>query len=221
MPSTIETPDILLRSNERIFLCGKTGSGKTYGAKYMLRPFPRLIVLDVKDQLQDWGLVPYDKEARRLLKAGYGIQARVVVPVGKDPAETWDKVFLDVLEAGNCHIYIDEMYGVVPPGSKVSPLLWAIYTRGRSMGIGASSASQRPTWVPLFALSESEHFFVFRLSLADDRKRMSAFMGPEVLATIKDPHGVYYSYAAWDAPLYMPRLPLGGKPKEGGSENGI
>jgi DNA helicase HerA-like ATPase len=208
-----ENRDILIRSNERMFLCGKTGSGKTFAAKYILKPFNRLVVLDVKDQLQDWNLAPWDREARRLLKSGQPIRTRVVVPIGKDPAEVWDGIFEDVLSSGNCHLYIDEMYGVVPPNTQASPLLWAVITRGRSMGIGTTSASQRPAWVPLVALSESEHFFVFRLTLDEDRKRMSNFMGPAVLGTIGDKHGVYYSYATWDAPLYMERLPLGPGPR--------
>ena len=36
-----------LRSNERTFFCGKTGSGKTYAAKYILKPYDRLVVFDL------------------------------------------------------------------------------------------------------------------------------------------------------------------------------
>ena len=83
------------------------------------------------------------------------------------------------------------------------------------MGIGTSASSQRPMWVPLFVLSESEHFFVFRLSLQEDKNRMAAFMGPAVRdVIIKDRHGVFYSYVVWDDPIYMSRLPVGPQPKK-------
>lgn len=139
----------------------------------------------------------------------------MTVPIGSVGAEEWDKALWEVLNAGNCHLYIDEVYGVVDPGSKPTPAFTAVFTRGRSMGIGTSASSQRPMWVPLFVLSESEHFFVFRLSLQEDKNRMAAFMGPAVRDTIiKDRHGVFYSYVTWDDPLYLPRLPVGPEVKK-------
>lgn len=210
-------PIIKIRSNERIDLCGKTGSGKTYAAKYLLSRFDRLVILDVKGELDGWNTVPWDREAKRLLRNGEPVRARVLVPVGRSPEETWEDVFATILESGNCHLYIDEMYGVTPPGKSPSDLLWAIFTRGRSMGIGTTTATQRPTWVPLISISEAEHFFCFRLTMSEDRKRMASFMGPEVVNVIRAEHGVYYTHVTWSNPIYRNRLPLGPEPRKGGN----
>jgi hypothetical protein len=55
-------------------------------------------------------------------------------------------------------------------------------------------------------MSEAEHYFCFRLTLEEDRKRLAAFIGPEVLNTIRDKHGFYYMSAEGDSPLYVRAL---------------
>lgn len=211
---------ITIRDSDRVFFTGKTGSGKTYAARFLTRSFPRLIVMDPKGTLggPEWGLDIWDRESRRNLKNGRPVRARVVVPFGAPTAEIWEDVFYRIYEAGNCTLYIDEVYGVVLPGQKPSPGLTGIWTRGRELKIGAYAASQRPVWVPLFILSEAEHFFMFRLSLFDDKRRMSEFMGPQVEQVIRDKHGVYYSQAEDENPTYFERLPLS-LPRRAGAES--
>lgn len=202
------------RSYERAFITGKTGTGKTYAARYILSAFSRLVVLDPKGTLGGWGLDPWDRERRRRLRGGYPVRTRVLLTPGEDPQEFWEKVLELVFKAGNVTLYIDEVYGVIPPNSTPSPWLTAIWTRGRELGIGGYAASQRPVWVPLFIESEAEHFLMFRLGLPQDRKRMSAFMGPEVLDRFSNIHGLYYSRAEWDKPLFLDRLPIGSVPRQ-------
>jgi hypothetical protein len=212
--------EIIIKDSDRVFFTGKTGSGKTYAARFITRSFPRLIVLDPKGTLggPEWALDPWDRESRRALRNGRPVRARVTVPFGADVEDIWDDVFNRVYQAGDCTVYIDEVYGVVLPGSRPSPGLTGIWTRGRELNIGAFAASQRPVWVPLFILSEAEHFFMFRLSLSDDKRRMSEFMGPTVEQVIRDKHGVYYSHAEDDDPAYFERLPLS-LPRRVGAES--
>jgi DNA helicase HerA-like ATPase len=202
---------IRVKSSDRAFLCGKTGSGKSYAAHKLTRGLERLVVLDPKGDdaaMADWDLEPWDRDARRRLKDQKSpVRARVVLDARRPTAEIWDEALAAILQAGNVTLYIDEVYGIVNPNSTPSPALTAVWTRGRSLGIGAWAASQRPVWVPLFILSEAEHFFVFRLTLGDDRKRMSEFLGPQVLEVIKDRHGLFYAQAEWDQPRYVSQLP--------------
>jgi len=211
--ATSETT-ITLRSHERVFFCGRTGSGKTFAAEHLTRPLPRLVVLDPKGTLGNWNLEPWDRDARRRLRNGDPIRTRVVVPFGAAAEEVWDEALFEIYAGGNCTAYIDESYGVTDPGAKPSRNLTSLWTRGRELRVGAWASSQRPVWVPLFEISEADHLFVFRLTLEEDRRRIAAFVGPEALEVIRELHGVIYSRAEWEHPIYISRLPFGSNGKK-------
>ncbi len=203
---------ISLRADERIFICGKTGSGKTFLARHLTGRLKRLIVLDGKGTLGSWGLLEWNRETRRALKSGEEVRTRVLLDTGARSAdEFWSEVFETIYGAGNVTIYIDEMYAIVDPGARPLPILTALYTRGRELGIGMWTATQRPTWIPLVCISEAEHIFLFRLNLDEDRRRMSAFMSDAVMQPIRDPHGFYYMRAEWENPSYQTRFNPNGK----------
>lgn len=206
---------IEVASDERAIIVGQTGSGKTFMARQLLADAKRLVVLDPKgmlrspveyedpeDSYEDWHLEEWsDAGAKRL--AGDGpIRLRVPSPLDGD----WSDVLWTVYRAGNCMLYIDEIYGVVPPGRRPPDALNAIYTRGRELGIGAIGCSQRPTWIPLTLISESYWFFCFRLMQDADRRRMAEFMGPSVLNQIHDRYGFYTYNVFWDEPVYTSQL---------------
>lgn len=199
-------PRIKLASNERVLIAGKTGSGKTFLAHYITRSIKRLVILDGKGTLGNWGLEPWSGRAVRALLRGEPMRTRAIPPIGVDMLAYWDEVIYTAYRAGNVLVYIDEMYSVAPPNQKPSDALWALYTRGRELGVGVWASTQRPVWIPLFALSEAEHFFLFRLQLFEDRQRMAAFMGSEVMSTITDIHGFYYAAAVAEKPFYVHRL---------------
>lgn len=204
-------------SNERIIITGQTGSGKTFLSRQLLDSVKRLVVLDPKGMLrspqpeedeaeyggiENWKLREWSQDAEELLSEGKPIRVRVPAPVdGK-----WDDVLWKVYRAGNCVLYIDEIYGVVPPGRRPPDALNAIYTRGRELGIGAVGVSQRPAWIPLELMSEPEWYFCFRLMLDNDRRRMAEFMGQQVLNRITDRYGFWTYNVHWDEPVYTEQL---------------
>lgn len=201
--------DLAVKSNQRAFIAGKTGSGKTFFARYLLQSAKRLVVLDPKGMLTreedpGWNLTDWSAKGRKLLMSGEPCRLRVPYPQDGD----WSSFVKDVFEARNVTLYIDEMYGVVSPGKTPPVLEWlvACWTRGRQLGVGVIVATQRPMWVPLFAMSEADWFFIFRLSLEEDRKRLASFMGPSAMYPIPDEFG-YLSYSVrWPAPIYTPQL---------------
>lgn len=198
-------PSATIASNDRAFICGKTGSGKTYLARYLTDGLKRLVVLDSKGRLGDWGLESWDKSARRALTNQSPVRARVTAPMTDDVSAFWDEVMLECYNSGNVTVYVDELY-LISESSKPSTVLRALYTQGRELGIGTWASTQRPAWVALFAISESEHYFMFRLTLEEDRRRMSSFMTDTVMTPIPDAHGFYYMEASQDLPVYSPGL---------------
>lgn len=194
---------ITLSTNERVFITGKTGSGKTFLARYLTRKIKRLVVLDGKGTLgtPDWALEPFEQNIEKL-NSKEPFRLRAVPGLKTDLTAYWDDVLETTLRAGNVTIYIDELYAVVPPNKTASPTLFGCYTRGREFGVGVWASTQRPVWIPLVAMSEAEHFFMFRLQLMEDKQRLAAFMGADVLQPIYDEHGFYYAKAADDYVRY-------------------
>lgn len=202
---------VSLRTDQRAAFVGKTGSGKTYLARAFTQPVRRLVVLDPKGTLSpelapEWNLEPWTQDNVRKLKRGDNIRLRVPAPLD----ENWAPYLQTVWDIGNILVYIDEVYGVVNPGSKPPAELNALYTRGRERGIGVWASTQRPAWVPLIVLSESEWLFMMRLMLDKDRARMAEIMGAKVLNGIppRDNYGYWFFNASWNEALYSSGLKL-------------
>jgi len=202
-------------SSERLIAVGKTGSGKTFLMKYLTRSLKRLIVLDPKAMIdpKEWHLDWVDNGGLRDLSKGK--DARLLVRTFD--TQEWNIYLQAALEATNTVVYIDELYALVEFGRIAPPrILSQLYTQGRERKVGVWGATQRPTWVPLFTLSECDWFFAFRTQLQDDRKRLSELMGEEVLTPIpvSDPHGFWVYNVYWEHSIYVDQLLINGKRKE-------
>lgn len=187
-----------IKTNERVAFVGKTGSGKTYAARSLLRHSSRLIVFDSKGTVNndEWRTTDWNRVSAWKLKRGNDIRIRVPHPLDGN----YEPYFKAAYEAGNCTIYIDEMYGVIGRSTRPEQYLTAVYTRGRELGIGVWAATQRPSWVPLFMLSEADWLFCFRLQMHEDRKRMAELMGEELrMENIAKYHFWLYN-GEWDSP---------------------
>ena len=211
MPNGEDERTIEIYDNQRGFITGKTGSGKTFFARHITRTLPRLVVFDPKFTLADWGLEAWNRETRRALSEGDPIQLRVTWTERGESTVFWEDVMWEVLEAGNCLLYIDELYSLSAQGKWIPEALQRIYTQGRELGVGAIGVAQRPRFIPQFVITECEWFMRFRLQKKDDRMYMSEFMGDEVIERIpaSDPHGFWYYNVGWNEPLYVDRLRIG------------
>jgi len=206
---------IEIDSSERMIAVGKTGSGKTFLMKYLTRGLKRLIVLDPKSMIDPikWHLDWVSTGGLRDLQKGK--DARLLVRT-YDTSE-WNTYLQAAWEATNTVVYIDELYALVEFGRIAPPrILSQLYTQGRERKVGVWGSTQRPSWVPLFTMSESDWFFAFRTQLQDDRKRLSELMGPEVLEPIpvSDPYGFWMYNVYWEHPLYVDQLMVNGERKE-------
>ena len=193
-----------IKSNDRVTLVGQTGSGKTYLAKRLIAPLRRVLVLDAKDELDDWNTLEFSHKTMRMIERSGEFRLRFVPA----PGEQWryEELFERAYYAGNVTVYIDELTDVVPHGTRPGIYLASLYQRGRALGIGVYACTQRPAWVPLFTLSEAQWLIVFRLRLEVDRKRMASIVGEQVLQPVRDRFGFYIAHQSWSEPRYYRRL---------------
>lgn len=204
-------PDLTIHSWQRVAFAGKTGSGKTYAANYLLKPIRRLIVIDPKMQLvadRKWRLEPPTNDAWRALRKGEYARIGISQPpaIDNEGFPIWDSIFELAWEVQDIVIYIDEMYSVAKNGRLSYPLR-RLYTQGRTMGIGVWASTQRPSWVPMEMFSESEWSFTFTLRIIDDRKKVARSLGfDQVIEPIRDLHGFWVAYVTWPDPLYFQQL---------------
>lgn len=189
-----------MKSSDRVFICGKTGSGKSTLTEYLLSTAEHLIVIDGKDSddiRDNWNVVAYNREKHlQAIKEHKPMRIRLV-----NNMEEIIEVLNVAYTYGNITLYIDEITATIPPRTKPPAIFTDIWTRGRSRNIGAWSGTQRPSQIPLEFISESEHLFIFKLTLENDRKRMAGMAGKKVLSPPLDQHGFYY-YNVNDGKLY-------------------
>ncbi len=176
--------------NSRAVFVGQTGSGKTTLARMILGYYNDVVVYDVKGQMKpkDWPgfkfVFSFD-DLRRfggMQQSGKSVYPKIVfqpniyeLPDEKN-LEPADQFFKWIYFRENTVLYIDEVYGVT--AARVIPFhLKAILTRGRERGITAIMATQRPKEIPQFILSESEHFYVFRLQMPQDKDAIERIKG--------------------------------------------
>lgn len=175
-----------IKSNERVFTAGKTGSGKTTLSFLMTYQLERLIVVDSKDGLQEWGLEEFNSSSISRIAKADKYRIRVV------DNESAIRCIEQAYNTGNSFIYIDEVTALIEPRSRPDKIFYDIWQRGRSRNVGAWAVTQRPVEIPRIFISEAEHIFMFRLVLPDDRARVGEFFGNKKINNPIDKFGFYY-----------------------------
>src|SRR5258707_11538251 len=85
-------------------------SGKTWFAHRLLAGVPRLVVIDPKATLIDWGLTePGADDWTRLERGGTG-RFRILAPIVDDPLMWYESLFQRLYDIGDLTVYIDEAY---------------------------------------------------------------------------------------------------------------
>lgn len=202
--------------SERVVDVGKTGSGKSYLASRYTLAYENVICLDTKgDSLTREGLkklwphavaagikVPIFTRLAELQKFRGG--RAVYAPEPQEMRwEYFDAFFWWIYERKNTVCWVDEVYSVTQ-GQEITPGHQACLTRGRSRGVGMWNCTQRPKNIPNVIFSESEHFFVFRLLLGTDRKKVAEWAGEEVMTPPPGEHGFWYYGIHMDRPVLLP-----------------
>lgn len=146
-----------VRFHDRVFIQGKTGSGKTVLAKHLFEQMKgcRRTAIDPKGRLQ-LGVQAATSPSSLDLAA----PVSHFIPSSLDDDE-YDDVFRRLWVAGGPRvIWIDESYG--PTRAGYAPhFLRRIVQQGREVEIGLIACSQRPVNVEVTLVSEADHVFMF------------------------------------------------------------
>jgi hypothetical protein len=179
--------------NSRVAFVGPTRSGKTYLARSWLQHYDNVAVLDPKGQF-DWKQPASNERFSRVAKTWRKFtqymerSAKDGWPViYRPPAEhllphnshELDRFYWYCLQRGNTLTYTDELYYVAHGSdfAKRAPWFFRCVTAGASKGVGTWTAFQRPSWVPLIALTETELRAIFNLRVSSDRDRIEESFG--------------------------------------------
>lgn len=180
------------RLTDRAVLIGQTGSGKTTLARALLAPRLHVAVYDAKGLLAWPGYERFtdlrhaiESKAQRIIYAPNADQLRDLYYA--------ESFFRWIFMRKNTTLYIDEVYSVTERDN-IPDSLHACLTRGRELGISTFCSTQRPKLIPQIVLSESEHYYIFRLLLPQDRMKIRQVIGldDDALSTL----GKYEFYYA-------------------------
>lgn len=168
-----------IRTDDRVFICAKTGAGKTtYAKRFLLSGYPRIVFWDIKHQNGDW---PHTFLARNPAGIGEGIvqkHSHILYQPDDISPDDFNKVCQIVYNCGNVAIYIDEV-AFVTTGNHIEYYHKLLLVMGRSRGCGVITATQRPVNVANYCISEAEHFFIGKLQLEDDVKKIGSVLPKE------------------------------------------
>jgi hypothetical protein len=183
-PKSGQLTDYFPAKGERALSIGKTGSGKTLFNRWLLERLPDapVIIYDTKHDPK-FDRLPNNMVAGSLAEIYEGLDHLGVdyVIVRPPPAITANPAALDRIlqrheeEWRGVDAYIDELYHF-HNGGRAGPGLSGLYTRGRSRGITTIGSTQRPAWVSGFIFSETQLFYLFRLTRESDRKKVDDFI---------------------------------------------
>lgn len=154
-----------LPQGQHVLLSGMTGSGKTTLLRRLLELRRWCIVIDTKYELA-WDGWPIMSRVSSVFDNGEHVIYR---PRDLSGIE---QVLARCYDEGGWSVAIDEIYSITwAPGSAsigaYPPSYVKSLTRGRSRSLTVITGTQRPRFLPLFAMTESSHFFIFEGSPED------------------------------------------------------
>jgi len=221
----MQLPRIL--GNKRIYLQGKTRTGKSTCARFLLKVKAAegwwVIIVDPK---RDW-MKAGDHERRAygtLSKEFHGTIDQPIkidafnpeVKVGIIEPTSWDARLDQMIEAAMAHgyviFYFDEVrqlaHGNHPPQKLV-----ILYTQGAASNVGCWAGNQRPVGIPEDLKSQAEIWIVFRTSKYEDKITIANYLPRnEAMNWFLEHDLPYYYFLYYDdqmeGPVILPPIQL-------------
>lgn len=169
----------LPNTQERVAVIGRTGSGKTRLASFILSyaPYDKMpwVIFDFKgeelfngiEHLREIGFKDKPKEPGL-----YRISPR------PNEAEETEDFMWGIHERGRTGCYFDETLQI--PGHYKAGAFRALLTQGRSKRIPCILNTQRPSGVSPYVFSEADHFAIFHLNRREDVDAVRSYVSDDV-----------------------------------------
>jgi hypothetical protein len=194
------------QKGERALIVGKTGSGKTSFACFLLEQVTEspIVIYDTKiepkfTKLPKSRVATSIGEANEIMEdlATDYIVFRPPLDVASDPEAMDDLLMYHYSNWRGVGCYVDELYQLANNG-RAGRGLTGVLTRGRSRGITCIMSTQRPSWVPRFAITEADKYYIFRLVDKQDRNRLGDVIPDFAKEEPAKPHWFYFYSAEMD-----------------------
>lgn len=191
-------------SNKHVLVCGMTGTGKSYLCEHYTKGFEYVVKLDTKGEtderllqgLSAWEGLEENKDFTivRNIEELDEVETKKIIYVpdyDEQNEETFNRFFRWCFDRTNTVIWIDELMSI---GSvqKYPRELGRVMTQGRSKNVGVWACTQRPSGIPSIVPSNCSYFFVFDMTLPQDRKKLVDVTG--MLEMYELPHDYNFWY---------------------------
>lgn len=207
---------LVIEPSERWIILGKTGSGKSEFAKYLLRIVAQKMPVVIVDPKEFWlGRNPKWAGRREMgtidkprLVSTFNPKLRVqcIQPDPDDPEdERLSRLCFDVLKRGNWFLYFDETEDIATAHS-VPRHIRRIWKTGRALNVGAWVSTQAPSGIPRIFKSQAEKFVSLKVGDQDiDTVASLLHATEEEVRTLGKYEWLYYDvemeHAEWNPPV--------------------
>jgi hypothetical protein len=188
-----------IKTDEHVFITGANGTGKTLLAKIYTAGYDNVLVLDTKGTFDYTPFLLQDKYKIvtniNLLYNERKVKKIIYRPnIHENNIDYYDKFFEFCYRRQNTIVLVDEAMHVCT--SHNIPFWYkSILTRGRELDVTCWSCTQRPNNVSNFILTESIHWFIFRLNNYQDREKIFKSSGMSAFKRPTKGHYFYYWFA--------------------------
>ena len=183
-----------IKSNQRVFITGKNGSGKSYWIKKQLHQVSNFVFYDPKHEHDEIKATVVRNPQDLKAALDQGISNILYRPFLINDTE-FDLICKLIYEKGNIIFIIDEMAAHVS-SSNICDWHSILLRLGRKRGIGVWNCTQRTrSCCHNTVLSETDHVISFKLMLETDRKKLAESFDPLFLSAneLQEFHWIYYN----------------------------